>query len=87
MTFLDLWRRGFYVTSGGKFGADYLAYLGDPLRFHAQFIVKCMDKTIMKPKEIIACGRLGQSVRKTVVLSYFSEDNQLCFQSVQWTGQ
>ena len=35
--FEDLWRRGFYLGSGLKFGADFLAYPGDPLRFHSHF--------------------------------------------------
>jgi tRNA splicing endonuclease len=28
--FADLWERGFYLTDGFKFGADFLAYPGDP---------------------------------------------------------
>ncbi|CAB3365989.1 Hypothetical predicted protein [Cloeon dipterum] len=40
-TFADLWRRGFYVTAGQKFGGDFLAYPGDPMKFHAQYIITC----------------------------------------------
>ena len=32
---------GFFVTSGDKFGGDFLAYPGDPLLFHAKFVVIC----------------------------------------------
>ena len=41
LTWQELWKRGFYVTSGDKFGADFLAYPGDPLLFHAKFVVQC----------------------------------------------
>jgi len=30
--FKDLWERGFYLTDGTKFGADFLAYPGDPIK-------------------------------------------------------
>jgi tRNA splicing endonuclease len=38
--FDDLYKRGFYVTSGIKFGGDFLAYPGDPIRYHAQYVVR-----------------------------------------------
>lgn len=34
--FRDLWRRGFFLTAGDKFGGDFLAYPGDPGAFRAQ---------------------------------------------------
>jgi len=40
-TFHELRKRGFFVTSGDKFGGDFLAYPGDPLLFHAKFVVIC----------------------------------------------
>ena len=44
LTFRELRKRGFYVTSGDKFGADFLAYPGDPLLFHAKFVVQCVQR-------------------------------------------
>ena len=32
LAFFDLWRRGFFLTDGSKFGADFLTYPGDPIR-------------------------------------------------------
>ncbi|KAL0275373.1 UNVERIFIED_CONTAM: hypothetical protein PYX00_003233 [Menopon gallinae] len=84
----DLWEQGFFVTSGKKFGADYLVYPGDPVKFHSFFIVVCVDKKRQfTPAEIIMRGRLGQSVRKTFVLAYLSDDDKVNYQSVQWTGK
>ena len=32
--------RGLTMTPGAKFGADYLAYPGDPMAYHASFAVR-----------------------------------------------
>ena len=37
--FVDLWEKGYYLTSGINFGGDFLAYPGDPIRYHSFFIV------------------------------------------------
>ena len=37
--FEDLWEKGYYLTSGVYFGGDFLAYPGDPIRYHSFFIV------------------------------------------------
>ncbi|XP_069699872.1 tRNA-splicing endonuclease subunit Sen34 [Periplaneta americana] len=87
-TFKDLWEKGHYLTSGQKFGADFLVYPGDPIKFHAQFLVICIDGNDALPAtDLVALGRLGTSVRKTVVLSSLSEDgNSVMYQSLQWNG-
>lgn len=36
----DLYKRGFYVSSGMKFGSNFLAYLDDPVRYHAQYAIR-----------------------------------------------
>lgn len=46
--YYDLYGRGFYISSGLKFGTDFLAYMGDPVRYHAQFAIK-----------LVACDRNG----------------------------
>lgn len=69
LVYRDLRRRGFYLTSAGKFGGDYLVYPGDPLRFHAHFIALCVAMDTATPlSDILAMARLGSNVKKTVVL-------------------
>jgi hypothetical protein len=41
--FDDLSRRGLYLTSGAKFGGDWLAYVEDPDLVHAAFIVVIIE--------------------------------------------
>lgn len=38
----DLFKRGFYISSGMKFGCDFLVYPGDPVRYHAQYAARFM---------------------------------------------
>ena len=40
LVYEDIHRRGYRITGGCKFGADYLAYPDDPLRFHATMSVR-----------------------------------------------
>ncbi|PNF37704.1 tRNA-splicing endonuclease subunit Sen34 [Cryptotermes secundus] len=87
-TFKDLWEKGYYITGGQKFGADFLVYPGDPIKFHAQFLVVCTDSNEALPAtDLVALGRLGTSVRKTVVLSSLSDDgNTVLYQSLKWNA-
>lgn len=90
--FRDLRRRGFFLTSAGKFGGDYLVYPGDPLRFHAHFIAVClsMDES-MSLCDILAIARLGSNVKKTVVLcspggGREDDSEEVVYTSLQWSG-
>ena len=75
--FRDLWRRGFYLTEGAKFGGDFLAYNGDPVAFHAQFVVICSnkDRTDYSETELVRISRLGTTVKKTVLLASLNHDS------------
>ena len=61
-------------------------YLGDPVKFHAQFLVICIERDeVLAPTELVALGRLGTSVRKSVLLASFSEDeSSIMYQTLQW---
>ncbi|KAF4918487.1 putative tRNA-splicing endonuclease subunit tsp-4 [Colletotrichum viniferum] len=57
--------RGYFMTPGLRFGADYSVYPGDPLRYHAHFLATnygCDEKIPML--DIVGSGRLGTSVKK-----------------------
>lgn len=86
--FLDLWEKGYYLTSGVNFGGDFLAYPGDPVRYHSFYIVVIIPwgKKIT-PFEIISAGRLGASVKKTALLcSVTGDTGQVMYTSVKWSG-
>ncbi|XP_050921543.1 tRNA-splicing endonuclease subunit Sen34 isoform X2 [Lates calcarifer] len=85
--FRDLRGRGFYLTSAGKFGGDFLIYPGDPLRFHAHFIAICLslDESLCL-LDVLAIARLGSNVKKTVLLCSPGLDGTMVYTSLQWSG-
>ncbi|XP_015590203.1 tRNA-splicing endonuclease subunit Sen34 [Cephus cinctus] len=87
-TYKDLWEQGYYITSGEKFGGDFLAYPGDPIMFHSQFIIQCKDRNEeMSIPELVGQCRIGCHVRKTQVFATLSENgNDLKYQSFQWAA-
>ena len=69
--FRDLWARGWFVTLGTKFGADYLAYPGDPRHHHATHTVHVMrPEQPLRPLELVAATRLANDARKSAVLAH-----------------
>lgn len=68
--FADLHRRGLTLTAGIKFGADYLAYPGDPMAYHACFTVRvCGEAEGLQPLALGAATRLSHAARKNLVLA------------------
>ncbi|KAK7160780.1 hypothetical protein R3I93_008447 [Phoxinus phoxinus] len=93
----DLRNKGFYLTSAGKFGGDFLVYPGDPLRFHAHFIALCLSMDEELPlSDILAIARLGSNVKKTVLLCSpqsrsetgkdESVEGDVVYSSLQWSS-
>lgn len=78
---LDLYRRGFYLTPGSKFGTDFLAYQGDPIRYHATFAVRLVpgnggviDLSKINYNEINVLQRLCHSASKILILAVSREE-------------
>ena len=72
-TFKYFWRKGYYLTSGAKFGGDYLVYPDNPSSYHSQYIVVCIEGeskyNSLSLKELITYARMGTCVKKTFVLA------------------
>lgn len=84
--FNDLWSKGYYITSGIKFGGNYLLYDKDPMCTHSKFIVELLlpDQTISSA-DIIRAGRLATNVKKTHVLAG-TVDDMMTYYSIEWAG-
>lgn len=82
--FADLWQRGFFLTSASKFGGDFLAYHGDPLKYHASFVVVVSrsDEPLLLC-EIAALGRLANAVKKTGLVASLDAD-QVSYLTIDW---
>ena len=74
--FRDLWTQGHYVTMGARFGGDFLAYAGDPMRVHAHLIVHVIPSASeMVATELVACARLANTAKKTAALAIVDPQN------------
>lgn len=61
---------GFYLTSGAKFGSDYLAYPGDPILFHAHYTVRVIPwDAVVHPLVLAATTRMSHAARKNFVMA------------------
>ncbi len=66
----DLREKGFIVTPGIKFGADFAVYERGPGIDHAPFIVSVeMPKSVVGPFEVVRAGRLATTVRKQFIIA------------------
>ena len=76
--FSHLHQRGYYLTPGLRFGCQYAAYPGDPLRFHSHFL--CVDfgwDEEIDLMSIVAGGRLGTGVKKGFLLGGVEPKNNV----------
>jgi len=74
-TFRDLWRKGFYLTSGTKFGCDYLAYEKSPDTEHARFMVISWNSNVssISLTDLIGFTRVASQVKKKIIFSIVGE--------------
>ncbi|MEW5319789.1 MAG: hypothetical protein WDW38_010917 [Sanguina aurantia] len=79
--FRDLHDKGFTMTGGAKFGADMLAYPGDPSLYHAQFTVRMVPHDQpLNPMLLKATARGSHAARKHSLLATIDVSQ------VSWTG-
>lgn len=90
--FSHLHSRGYFTTPGLRFGCDYTAYPGDPLRFHSHFLATGYDWEEEIPMlDIVGGGRLGTGVKKGFLIggadseNSTKEDNVRTF-CIEWGG-
>lgn len=87
--FSGLWKQGFFMGGGIKFGGDYLVYPGDPLRYHSHFAASVLVSPIssLRPMEIVAHGRLGTATKKAHLLCGWDDEKQeVSYLSIEWAG-
>jgi tRNA-splicing endonuclease subunit Sen34 len=57
--------QGYFLSPGLRFGCQYVAYPGDPLRFHSHFLCNGMDwDQEFDLLDLVGGGRLGTGVKK-----------------------
>ena len=69
LVYKDLRDKGYIVTPGIKFGADFAVYEHGPGIDHAPFIISVKTmKENMGPFEVVRAGRLATTVRKQFII-------------------
>ncbi|KAE9963677.1 hypothetical protein BLS_009077 [Venturia inaequalis] len=67
--FTHLHSKGYFLSPGLRFGCQYVAYPGDPLRFHSHFLAVGAEwEEEIDLLDIVGGGRLGTSVKKGYLL-------------------
>lgn len=87
--FRDLWKQGYFMGSGLKFGADFLVYPGDPLRFHSHFVCTVLLSPLadIAPLDLVAWGRLATAVKKShLIASWDEKKRKVNYLSLEWAG-
>ena len=70
LVYKDLRDKGYIVTPGIKFGADFAVYEHGPGIDHAPFIVSVESpESLMGPFEVVRAGRLATTVRKQFIIA------------------
>ncbi|KAK2076916.1 hypothetical protein QBZ16_005144 [Prototheca wickerhamii] len=81
--FRDLVSRGFRVTGGSKFGADYLIYPGDPTLYHAQFCVRLCDHDApLLPALLASASRGSHQARKHLLLASLAPSGEVVYTTI-----
>lgn len=90
--FAHLHSCGYFITPGLRFGCDYTAYPGDPLRFHSHFLAVGYGWEEEIPMlDLVGGGRLGTGVKKGFLIggedteAQSEGDNVRTF-CVEWGG-
>ncbi|CUS15184.1 unnamed protein product [Tuber aestivum] len=82
-----LHERGYFLSPGLRFGCQYMAYPGDPLRFHSHFVVNGLgwDEEI-EMQDVVGGGRLGTGVKKAWMVGGEDGEGQVRTFCVEWGG-
>jgi tRNA-splicing endonuclease subunit Sen34 len=79
----------YFLSPGLRFGCQFMAYPGDPLRFHSHFVVTGMgwDEEI-EMRDIVGGGRLGTGVKKAWMVGGEDKDKPGVVRTfcVEWGG-
>ncbi|OLL23792.1 putative tRNA-splicing endonuclease subunit sen34 [Neolecta irregularis DAH-3] len=80
--------QGYFVSPGLRFGSQFMAYPGDPLRFHSHFLATGLEwDQDFDMIDIVGGGRLGTGVKKAWMIGATdpntNEEQVFC---VTWAG-
>ena len=85
--FKHLHEQNYYLSPGLRFGCKFVAYPGDPLRYHSHFLGVGYDwDEEIDLMEIVTGGRLGTGVKKGYLLGGEDDSGKVRTFCVEWGG-
>ncbi|KAI9683581.1 MAG: tRNA-splicing endonuclease subunit [Trizodia sp. TS-e1964] len=89
--FKYLHSQGYFLSPGLRFGCQYTAYPGDPLRYHSHFLAVGLEwEEEISLLDIVGGGRLGTGVKKGFLLGGEEdgkgEDGKVRAFCIEWGG-
>ncbi|KAK4993387.1 tRNA-splicing endonuclease subunit [Elasticomyces elasticus] len=85
--FKFLHSRGYFLAPGLRFGCQYMAYPGDPLRYHSHFLCNGLDwDQDFDLMELVGGGRLGTGVKKGFLIGGEEQEGKPRAFCVEWSG-
>jgi len=84
LVFSTLWSHGYFLTTGFKFGGDFLCYGEHPMSCHAIAIVHVLtpERPELRRVERSCFGRLATAARKLAILASTNPDGELHFRAL-----
>jgi len=89
LLFKHLHSAGYYLSPGLRFGCQFMAYPGDPLRFHSHFLTYGLSwDQDFDFLQIIGGGRLGTGVKKAWMFGGCADGKEANIRlfCVEWAG-
>ena len=78
--------KGYWMTPGLRFGCEYSAYPGDPLRYHSHFMVHVeKEAEQVDMLTLVGGGRVATQTRKAWMLAGEADGEVRVF-SIEWAG-
>jgi len=75
--FMDLKKQGLIVKTGFKFGTHFRAYMKEPFRSHAEYIIHAIDESYETQwSEISRAVRLAHAVNKTLLFALITDQEK-----------
>ncbi|KAL1311886.1 hypothetical protein AAFC00_001958 [Neodothiora populina] len=86
--FKHMHEKDYFLAPGLRFGCQYMAYPGDPLRFHSHFLCNGMDwDHEFDLLDIVGGGRLGTGVKKGFLIGGEEKDeDKVRSFCIEWGG-
>ena len=82
--FQKLTNMHYYVTEGGTFGCDFIAYSEHPSQSHSNFLIFVINNIELNMNDMIIKQRLAESVKKVAILAFFDNDEIKFIKVQRW---